>query len=191
MGPPVRALPKIRSPTKASAGRRWLRCHRRASRIAKPPGRCPGGGIGKLLDSGDPQEDLDFARCGAFPRRFARGRVSLALMRAQIASLQRTAALQTYFACRRYLADDLASTLRPETMRLYRSIIEVRGARVGRHLLLKTSQVSRLCSVPCGRPRSVRVWVKRAGGAKYEGKTPAKSCRGAAKSFMRRLMEPS
>ena len=48
----------------------------------------------------------------------------MALMRAQIASLQRTAALQTYFACRRYLADDLGIDPSAETMRLYRSIIE-------------------------------------------------------------------
>ena len=51
--------------------------------------------------------------------------VYVALMRAQIASLQRTAALQTYFACRRYLADDLGIDPSAETMRLYRSIIEV------------------------------------------------------------------
>lgn len=79
---------------------------------------------GKLLDSGDPREGLWFARA-ALSRDDSREDVYVALMRAQIASLQRTAALQTYFACRRYLADDLGIDPSAETMRLYRSIIEV------------------------------------------------------------------
>ena len=79
---------------------------------------------GKLLDEGDPREGLWFARA-ALSRDDSREDVYVALMRAQIASLQRTAALQTYFACRRYLADDLGIDPSAETMRLYRSIIEV------------------------------------------------------------------
>lgn len=79
---------------------------------------------GKLLDLGDPREGLWFARA-ALSRDDSREDVYVALMRAQIASLQRTAALQTYFACRRYLADDLGIDPSAETMRLYRSIIEV------------------------------------------------------------------
>ena len=37
---------------------------------------------------------------------------------------RRTAALETYFACRRFLTDELGIDPSLETMRLYRSIIE-------------------------------------------------------------------
>lgn len=45
-------------------------------------------------------------------------------MHAQLASGQRTAALDTYFSCRRFLADELGIDPSVETVRLYRGIIE-------------------------------------------------------------------
>ena len=50
------------------------------------------------------------------------------LMEAQIAAGQRTAALDTYFACRRYLADELGIDPSAHTVRLYRDIIEAEEA---------------------------------------------------------------
>ena len=79
---------------------------------------------GKLVESGDIREGLWFARA-ALVRDQAREDAYVAVMRAQIASLQRSAALETYFSCRRYLANDLGIDPSAETMRLYRSIIEV------------------------------------------------------------------
>lgn len=46
------------------------------------------------------------------------------LMQAQIASGQRTAALDTFFACKRYLSDELGIDPSPRTLMLYGSIIE-------------------------------------------------------------------
>lgn len=77
----------------------------------------------RLVASGEAQEGLWFARA-ALQRDRSREDAYTCLMNAQLASGQRTAALETYFACRRYLADELGIDPSLETMRLYRSIIE-------------------------------------------------------------------
>ena len=77
----------------------------------------------RLVEAGDIREGLWFARA-ALVRDQAREDAYVAVMRAQIASLQRSAALETYFSCRRYLANNLGIDPSAETMRLYRSIIE-------------------------------------------------------------------
>ena len=78
---------------------------------------------GKLLDEGDPREGLWFARA-ALRRDRTREDAYTALMRAQIAAGQRTAALETYFECRRFLTTELGIDPSLATMELYRSIIE-------------------------------------------------------------------
>ena len=77
----------------------------------------------KLVETGDIQEGLWFARA-ALARDHSREDAYVAVMRAQIASLQRSAALETYFSCRRYLANDLGIDPSAETVRLYHSIID-------------------------------------------------------------------
>lgn len=69
------------------------------------------------------QEGLWFARA-AFKRSSAREDVYTALMEAQLAAGQRSSALETYFACRKYLVEELGIDPSLETMALYRSIIE-------------------------------------------------------------------
>lgn len=77
----------------------------------------------RLVAAGEVQEGLWFARA-ALQRDRSREDAYTCLMSAQLASNQRTAALETYFACRRYLVDELGIDPSLETMRLYRSIIE-------------------------------------------------------------------
>lgn len=77
----------------------------------------------RLSKAGNAQESLWFARA-ALERDQTREDAYTALMRAQLASNQRTAALSTYFACRKYLAGELGIDPSPETMSLYRSIID-------------------------------------------------------------------
>lgn len=77
----------------------------------------------RLVRAGNVREGLWFARA-ALARDRTREDAYTALMRAQIASGQRTAALETYFSCRKFLADELGIDPSPETMRLYRSVIE-------------------------------------------------------------------
>lgn len=77
----------------------------------------------RLIAAGEEQEGLWFARA-ALQRDRTREDAYTTLMHAQLASGQRTAALETYFACRRFLADELGIDPSLETMRLYRSIIE-------------------------------------------------------------------
>ena len=77
----------------------------------------------RLVTAGDVQEGLWFARA-ALQRDRTREDAYTTLMQAQLAAGQRTAALETYFSCRRFLADDLGIDPSMETMRLYRSIIE-------------------------------------------------------------------
>lgn len=77
----------------------------------------------RLVAAGDVQEGLWFARA-ALQRDRTREDAYTTLMQAQLSAGQRTAALETYFSCRRFLADDLGIDPSMETMRLYRSIIE-------------------------------------------------------------------
>lgn len=77
----------------------------------------------RLVEAGEVQEGLWFARA-ALQRDRSREDSYICLMRAQLASGQRTAALETYFTCRRFLTDELGIDPSLETMRLYRSIIE-------------------------------------------------------------------
>lgn len=77
----------------------------------------------RLIAEGYKQEGLWFARA-ALKRDSAREDVYVALMQAQLAAGQRTAALETYFACRRFLAENLGIDPSPETMQLYQGIIE-------------------------------------------------------------------
>lgn len=77
----------------------------------------------RLGRAGNVQESLWFARA-ALMRDRSREDVYTALMRAQVDAGQRSAALDTYFACRRFLAEELGIDPSPETMAVYRSIIE-------------------------------------------------------------------
>ena len=73
----------------------------------------------RLVAAGEAQEGLWFAQ-----RDRSREDAYICLMQAQLAAGQRTAALETYFACRRFLTDELGIDPSLETMRLYRSVIE-------------------------------------------------------------------
>lgn len=77
----------------------------------------------RLSAEGDAQTALWFARA-AFDRERGREDVYAALMRAQIATGQRTSALETFFECRRFLADGLGIDPSTDVVSLYRSIIE-------------------------------------------------------------------
>lgn len=77
----------------------------------------------RLVAADDAQEGLWFARA-ALRRDRTREDAYTALMRAQIAAGQRTAALETYFECRRFLTTELGIDPSLTTMELYRSIIE-------------------------------------------------------------------
>lgn len=81
------------------------------------------GASRRLVDEGDAQAALWFARAA---HEFERTRedVYCALMAAQISSGQRSAALATYFECKRFLADGLGIDPSTEIVDLYRSIIE-------------------------------------------------------------------
>lgn len=78
---------------------------------------------GKLVEAGEVRQGLWFARA-ALSRDKSREDAYAAVMRAQIASLQRSAALETYFSCRKFLSNDLGIDPSAETMRLYHSIID-------------------------------------------------------------------
>lgn len=77
----------------------------------------------RLVSADGAQEGLWFARA-ALRRDRTREDAYLALMRAQIAAGQRTAALETYFSCRRFLTSELGIDPSLKTIELYRSIIE-------------------------------------------------------------------
>ncbi len=81
------------------------------------------GASRRLVEAGDAEAALWFAR-GAYELDRLREDVYCALMRAQIASGQRAAALTTYFECRRFLADGLGIDPSAELVGLYRGIIE-------------------------------------------------------------------
>ncbi len=76
-----------------------------------------------LVRSGEAQQGLWFAQA-ALRRDDSREDVYAALMRAQIAALQRTAALRTYFDCRKMLAEGMGIDPSKEIVQLYNGIIE-------------------------------------------------------------------
>ena len=77
----------------------------------------------QLVAMREPRGALCYADA-AFSRDNAREDVYVARMRAQIACNQRTQAMETYFACRRFLAEELGIDPSAELVDLYRSIIE-------------------------------------------------------------------
>ncbi len=77
----------------------------------------------RLVEEGDAASALWFAR-DAFDWDRGREDVYAALMRAQIAAGQRPSAVETYFSCRSYLAEELGLDPSGEIVALYRSIIE-------------------------------------------------------------------
>lgn len=76
----------------------------------------------RLMESGSVTEALWFGRM-AVSRDASREDAYVALMRAQIAAGQRKPAMDTYFLCRRYLADNLGINPSLETINLYNSVI--------------------------------------------------------------------
>ncbi len=76
----------------------------------------------RLIEAGNPQRGIWFAR-EAIKRESVREDAHVALMRAQIAHGQRTAAMMTYLNCRRILADELGIDPSPETTALYESLL--------------------------------------------------------------------
>lgn len=77
----------------------------------------------RLVDAGRIQESLWFARA-ALKRDKTREDAYTVLMRVQVAAGQRAAALDTYFECRRFLAEQLGIDPSLETMAIYHGIIE-------------------------------------------------------------------
>ena len=76
-----------------------------------------------LVGAGGFQQGLWFAR-SALRRDRTREDAYLALIRAQTAAGQRTAALMTYLSCRRVLRDELGIDPSPEIDALYRTLID-------------------------------------------------------------------
>ena len=81
----------------------------------------------RLGAQGEPRGALWFAR-EAVNRDASREDAYVALMEAQIASGQRAAAIDAYFACRRYLSEELGIDPSPRIVELYRSVIETEAA---------------------------------------------------------------
>ena len=77
-----------------------------------------------IVDAGSPQWGIWFARA-ALSHDETREDAYLALMRAQIAGDQRTAAMMTYLRCRRVLSDRLGIDPSPETTMLYESLLDL------------------------------------------------------------------
>ena len=76
-----------------------------------------------LIDDGNPKIALWFARA-AIGHDEVREDAHVALMRAQIANGQRTAAMMTFHACRKVLAERLGVDPSPETVALYESLLD-------------------------------------------------------------------
>lgn len=76
----------------------------------------------RLVDAGNPQWGIWFAR-SAIAREETREDAYVALMRAQVANGQRTAAMMTYLTCRRVLSDELGIDPSPEATDLYESLL--------------------------------------------------------------------
>ena len=81
----------------------------------------------RLVEAGEVRGGLWFAR-EALKHDRSREDAYTALMEAQIAAGQRTAALETYFACRRYLTNELGIDPSLRTVRLHRDVIEAEEA---------------------------------------------------------------
>lgn len=77
----------------------------------------------RLVGAGEVREGLWFAHAAVMRDR-TREDAYDALMAAQLAAGQRTAALSTYFDCRRMLINEMGIDPSPETVRMYRLIIE-------------------------------------------------------------------
>ena len=77
----------------------------------------------RLSEAGEPRAALWFAR-EAVRRDGGREDAYAALMQSQIDAGQRAAAIDTYFTCRRYLADELGIDPSTALVMLYRSVIE-------------------------------------------------------------------
>lgn len=75
------------------------------------------------IDAGSPQWGVWFARA-AIARDETREDAYVALMRAQIAGNQRTAAMMTYLNCRRALSEQLGIDPAPETTALYEGLLD-------------------------------------------------------------------
>lgn len=78
-----------------------------------------------IADTETPQWGIWFARA-ALKHDETREDAYVALMRAQVASNQRTAAMMTYLTCRRALSDQLGIDPSPETTTLYESLLDGR-----------------------------------------------------------------
>ena len=76
----------------------------------------------RLVDAGNPQWAIWYARAAA-ERDRTREDAYVALMRAQIAYDQRTAAMMTYLNCRRVLGEDLGIDPSPEMQALYEGLL--------------------------------------------------------------------
>ena len=110
---------------RSSAQRERQRRPRVAARgLPQPPRGRAGGRLDALRRCRRGPGGTLVRPCGAPARPLARRRLHLASCRPRLAAGQRTAALETYFACRRFLTDELGIDPSLETMRLYRSIIE-------------------------------------------------------------------
>ncbi len=81
----------------------------------------------RLIEVGEIQPGLWFAH-EALKRDNTREDCYVALMQAQMAAGRRTSALETYFKCRRYLAEELGIDPSAQTVNLYREIIETENA---------------------------------------------------------------
>ncbi|WP_251213021.1 AfsR/SARP family transcriptional regulator [Adlercreutzia murintestinalis] len=81
----------------------------------------------RLIGMSEPRGAVWFAR-EALRREGRREDVYIALMEAQIAADQRSAALETYFECRQFLNEDLGIDPSLRLVELYRSIIETEDA---------------------------------------------------------------
>ena len=76
-----------------------------------------------IVESGNPQWGIWFSRM-ALGHDKTREDAYVALMRAQIASDQRTAAMMTYLNCQHVLAEELGVDPSPETKALYESLLD-------------------------------------------------------------------
>lgn len=77
---------------------------------------------GNVMETGQPQWGIYFAR-EAIEHDDTREDAYVALMRAQIASSQRTSAMMTYLRCQKVLADQLGIDPSPETEAIYEELL--------------------------------------------------------------------
>ena len=77
----------------------------------------------RIVEAGNPQWGIWFSRM-AISFQNTREDAYVALMRAQVAADQRTAAIMTFLTCQRVLAEELGVDPSPETMALYESLLD-------------------------------------------------------------------